>query len=113
MEHVSAQLTEGEFIDMGFHYGVMVDTHPFRTVRHRTAEARVGYFVGGRYLFRDGPSAAAVIEDSHPKRLKRTTVALSSKRTCGGSLSSAITNYLRLNAPEFMRSRWSFRRSGG
>jgi hypothetical protein len=47
-EHVCSNMTDGESIDMAFYYGALVDFHPYRTIRHRTAAARVSYFLDGR-----------------------------------------------------------------
>ena len=48
--HAIALLDDGEFIDMAFCYSCIVDEHPFRTIRHRSAENRVSYFLAHRYL---------------------------------------------------------------
>ena len=51
-EHVCTKISDGEFIDMAFYYGVLDDYHPYRTIRHRTASARASYFLEGRYMMR-------------------------------------------------------------
>ncbi|OJT95330.1 MAG: hypothetical protein BGN83_18990 [Rhizobium sp. 63-7] len=50
-EHACSMITEREFVDMAFFYSSIVEEHPYRTVQHRTAEARVNYFLD-RYLRR-------------------------------------------------------------
>ncbi|WP_130740817.1 hypothetical protein [Rhizobium ruizarguesonis] len=49
--HACGMINEHEFIDMAFFYSSIVEEHPYRTVRHRTAEARINYFLD-RYLRR-------------------------------------------------------------
>jgi hypothetical protein len=43
-------LTQDEIIDMAFYYSCVIEEHPFRTIRHRTAESRIKYFLIHRYL---------------------------------------------------------------
>lgn len=61
--HATGLLDDGGFIDMAFFYSMVVDEHPFRTKRHRSAEARINYFLIERYLRGDGnPGAQAIIQ---------------------------------------------------
>ena len=48
--YIASLLVDDEFIDMAFYYSSLVEEHPFRTVRHRSAENRVCYFLTERYL---------------------------------------------------------------
>jgi len=51
--YVCSKLSDNEFVEMAFFYSCIVDTHPFRTIRHRDAEARIKYFLASRYLYKD------------------------------------------------------------
>jgi hypothetical protein len=63
-------LDDEEFIDMAFYYSCIVDEHPFRTVRHRSAENRVCYFLAHRYLREvNAPGTDAVIRRLSTQRL--------------------------------------------
>jgi hypothetical protein len=73
-EHVCSNMTDGEFIDMAFYYGALADFHPYRTIRHRTAAARVSYFLDGRYLLGKSIGREAVI-----RRLKSQEVTIRHK----------------------------------
>lgn len=60
--HAVSLLEFEEFIDMAFYYSCMPDNHPFRTIRHKSAEARVKHFLSNRYWRqRSKISTAAVI----------------------------------------------------
>ena len=48
--HLASYIEDNEFIDMAFYYSCVVAEHPFRTVRHRSAENRVQYFLQHRYF---------------------------------------------------------------
>ncbi|MBC3918218.1 hypothetical protein H8L32_12075 [Undibacterium sp. CY18W] len=52
-DHVCAQISDKEFVEMAFFYGCLVETHPARTIKHRDAGARIKYFLTSRYLFKD------------------------------------------------------------
>jgi hypothetical protein len=69
--HAVDLLDDSEFIDMAFYYSCVVDEHSFRTVRHRSAENRVCYFLAERYL-RDGnpPGTNTVIRRLTAQRLQ-------------------------------------------
>ncbi|MGD0076968.1 MAG: hypothetical protein ABSD31_21980, partial [Candidatus Binataceae bacterium] len=73
-DHVCSNMTDGEFIDMAFYYGALADFHSYRTIRHRTAAARVSYFLDGRYLLGKSISREAVI-----RRLKSQEVKVRDK----------------------------------
>jgi hypothetical protein len=60
-EHVCSKIMDGEFIEMAFYYGALAEFHPYRTIKHRTAEARVCYFLDGRYALGHSFSRTAVI----------------------------------------------------
>jgi hypothetical protein len=60
-EHVCSKMTDGEFVDMAFYYGALAEFHAFRTIKHRTAAARVSYFVEGRYVLGSSIGQDAVI----------------------------------------------------
>lgn len=49
-EHVAELLSVDEFIDMAFYFSSIVDEHPLRTIRHKSAESRINYFLTERYL---------------------------------------------------------------
>ena len=54
-------LNDDEFIDMAFYYSCLIDEHPFRTLRHRSVENRVRYFLASRYYRKENaPSIDAV-----------------------------------------------------
>ncbi len=50
--YVCSKMSDDDFVDMAFFYSCVVDTHPFRTIKHRDAEARINHFLASRYLFR-------------------------------------------------------------
>ena len=49
-KHVTDLLSVDEFIDMAFYFSSIVDEHPYRTIRHRSAQNRISHFLSGRYL---------------------------------------------------------------
>lgn len=51
--YVCEKLTEKEFVEMGFFYSCLVETHSARVIRHRNAEGRINYFLTERYLFKE------------------------------------------------------------
>jgi hypothetical protein len=75
-EHVCSHMTEDEFIDMAFFYGVLTEFHAYRTVRHRTAEARISFFLRGRHMVGSSVEQAPIIH-----RLRSQTVNQRKKQT--------------------------------
>lgn len=59
--YAASLLNDEEYIDMAFYYSCVVEEHPFRTVRHRSAANRIAYFLAERY-WRDSaaPGASAI-----------------------------------------------------
>lgn len=59
--YATTLFNDEEFIDMAFYYSCVVEEHPFRTVRHRSAANRIAYFLAGRY-WRDraAPGVSAI-----------------------------------------------------
>ena len=52
-EYVCQKLTGKEFVEMGFFYSCLVETHSARIIKHRDAGARIKYFLTERYLFQE------------------------------------------------------------
>jgi hypothetical protein len=67
-DHVCSKMTDVEFIDMAFFFGALAEFHPYRTIRHRTAEARVTYFAG-RYVLGDPVGNHAVVSRLKSQRI--------------------------------------------
>jgi hypothetical protein len=44
-DYVVSWMDDDDFIDMAFYYSCIVEDHPRRTIRHRSVENRVGYFL--------------------------------------------------------------------
>ncbi|WP_215762550.1 hypothetical protein [Acetobacter sp. P1H12_c] len=59
--HATTLLNDEEYIDMAFYYSCVVEEHPFRTRRHRSAANRIAYFLAERY-WRDrvAPGTSAI-----------------------------------------------------
>ncbi|SDA53994.1 MULTISPECIES: hypothetical protein [unclassified Janthinobacterium] len=51
--YMCEKLTEKEFVEMGFFYSCLVETHSGRVIRHRDAVGRINYFLTERYLFKE------------------------------------------------------------
>ncbi|QEN84738.1 hypothetical protein FZC33_00120 [Labrys sp. KNU-23] len=60
--YATSLFNDEEYIDMAFYYSCVVEEHPFRTLRHRSAANRIAYFLAERY-WRDraAPGASAII----------------------------------------------------
>jgi len=54
---------DGDYIDMAFYYSCVVDEHPFRTLRHRSAGNRIAYFLAERYWRDRASPGVATITD--------------------------------------------------
>lgn len=73
--YVCEKITDAEFVEMAFYYSCVVETHSFRTIKHRAAEARIKHFLASRYLYKE---ASKIKNVSIP--LKRTVATQSRKR---------------------------------
>lgn len=51
--YICSNISDDEFVEMAFFYSCIVETHSFRTIRHRDAEARIKHFLASRYLYRE------------------------------------------------------------
>ncbi|WP_454774262.1 hypothetical protein [Janthinobacterium tructae] len=51
--YVCEKITDKEFVEMGFFYSCLVETHSARIIKHRDAGARIKYFLTVRYLFQE------------------------------------------------------------
>lgn len=51
--YACSKLTDDDFIEMAFFYSCVVETHSFRTIKHRDAEARIKHFLASRYVYKD------------------------------------------------------------
>lgn len=67
--HAAGLIDDAEFIDMAFYYSSVVDEHPFRTIKHRSAENRVGHFLSRYLRTRSGPSSSDVIRHLAARQL--------------------------------------------
>lgn len=59
--HAAALLNDMEYIDMAFYYSCVVEEHPFRTRRHRSAGNRIAYFLAERYWRENAAPGATAI----------------------------------------------------
>ena len=50
--YVCSKITDDEFVEMAFFYSCVVETHPFRTIRHKNAQARIKHYLASRYLYK-------------------------------------------------------------
>ena len=75
--HATSLLADADYIDMAFYYSCVVEEHPFRTMRHRSAAHRIAYFLAERYWRANAaPGASAItrrlagemlVDSSRPK----------------------------------------------
>ncbi|MFH2136003.1 MAG: hypothetical protein ABII81_12660 [Pseudomonadota bacterium] len=51
-QFICSKMDDDDMVKMAFHYGCLVETHPFRTIRHKTTEARIKHFLSSRYNYK-------------------------------------------------------------
>lgn len=51
--YACSKMSDNDFVEMAFFYSCILDTHSFRTIKHRDAEARIKYFLASRYLYKE------------------------------------------------------------
>lgn len=51
--YACSKMSDDDFVEMAFFYSCVVDSHSFRTIKHRDAEARIKHFLASRYLYKE------------------------------------------------------------
>lgn len=66
-EFVCSKMENTDFVVMAFHYSCLVETHPFRTIAHKSAGARIKHFLASRYIYREASKIKEVVSFLKPQ----------------------------------------------